>query len=112
MGSVFRFFSALLQKIADVCAWILAVFKQIFVDAWNIVTDIICWSFDQILSIAAGALNAINVPFNPQTYYSMIPAETAQILGYIGISQAFAMIVASLVIRFLLQTVPFVRWGS
>lgn len=112
MGWIANFFTTLLAKIAAVCQWLLAVVLQVFKDIWNMITDVICWAFDGLLAIAAGALNAIDVPFNPQTYYSMIPAETAQMLGYIGITQALTMVVASLVIRFTLQTIPFVRWGS
>ena len=57
-------------------------------------------------------VDAINIPFDPQTYYSMIPPEVGQMLGAIGVTQAITIIVAALVIRFILQTVPFVRWGS
>jgi hypothetical protein len=33
-------------------------------------------------------------------------------MGYIGAPQAISIVVAALVIRFTLQTIPFVRWGS
>ena len=32
-------------------------------------------------------------------------------LGYVGVPQAITLIVSALVVRFLLQTIPFVRWG-
>lgn len=112
MAGVFNFFTALLKKFTDICLWILNVLKQVFIDLWNMVTDVFCWCFEGALAVAAAALNAINIPFNPQTYYSMVPPEAANMLGYIGITQALSMIVASLLIRFTLQTIPFVRWGS
>lgn len=112
MSGIFQFFTTLLSKIVNFAKWLLAVFKQIFVDAWHVVTDLMCWTFESTLSIAIGALNAIAIPFDPQNYYSMIPPEAANMLGYIGLPQAISIIVAGLVIRFLLQTIPFVRWGS
>ncbi len=42
----------------------------------------------------------------------MIPPEAVNMLGLIKVPQAIAIIVAALVIRFTLQTIPFVRWGS
>ncbi|MCY1279454.1 hypothetical protein D9M68_522830 [compost metagenome] len=112
MAGIFQFFTAILAKIAAVAAWLLKVVARIFEDLWNMVTDVACWVFESVLGVASGALSAIDVPFDPQTYYAMIPAETANMLGVIGVSQALAMIVAALLVRFLLQTIPFVRWGS
>ncbi|ASP08230.1 DUF2523 family protein [Pseudomonas aeruginosa] len=112
MAGVFKFFTALLAKIVGFAKWLLLVFAQIFKDAWNMVTDVVCWVFEQTLSIAASALDAIAIPFNPQTYYAMIPADAANMLGYVGVPQAITLIVGALVVRFLLQTIPFVRWGS
>lgn len=112
MGGIFQFFTAILAKVVNFAKWLLLCFKQVFVDIWNMLTDLLCWSFESVLGIAIGALDAIAIPFNPQTYYNMIPAGAANMLGYIGVPQALGIIVAGLVIRFLLQTIPFVRWGS
>jgi hypothetical protein len=112
MASVFNFFSALMAKIVALAAWFAAVFLQIFKDLWNVFTDLFCWLFEGVFAMAQSALSGIATPFNPATYYSMIPAETANMLGVIGIPQAFAIIVGALLTRFVLQTIPFVRWGS
>jgi len=112
MSGVFAFFTSLLAKVAGLAKWFLSVFKQIFVDMWNLVTDMFCWVLDSVLSLAASIVSAISVPFDPGTYYSMIPPQMANTLGIIGLPQALSMIVAALVIRFLLQLIPFVRLGS
>lgn len=112
MSGIFQFFTSILAKVVNFAKWLLLCFKQVFVDIWNMLTDLFCWLFESILAIAIGALDAIAIPFNPQTYYNMIPSDVANMLGYIGIPQALSIIVAGLVIRFLLQTIPFVRWGS
>jgi hypothetical protein len=112
MAGIFRFFTAILEKVVNFAKWLLAVFKQVFIDLWNMITDVGCWAFDSLLGIAIGALNAIAIPFDPGTYYAMIPPEAVNMLGLIKVPQAIAIIVAALVIRFTLQTIPFVRWGS
>ncbi|MEZ3137140.1 DUF2523 family protein [Stutzerimonas kunmingensis] len=112
MEAIGRFFTAILAKFVNGAQWLLSVFKQIFIDLWNIATDAICWLFEGLMSIAVGALNAIETPFDPQTYYSLIPPETVQMMGAIGVTQAITIVVGALVIRFTLQTIPFVRWGS
>lgn len=112
MAGIFQFFTSLLAKISAVASWLLAVVKRVFDDLWNIVTDVACWVLEGALGLAASALSAINAPFNPQTYYGLIPPELGNMLGVIGVTQALTMIVGALLIRFLLQTIPFVRWGS
>ena len=106
------FFTSLLAKIAGIAGWFLGVFKQIFTDIWNVVTDMFCWVLDSALSLANSVLNTISIPFDPSTYYSMVPADMANMLGLIGIPQAISMIVAAILIRFTLQLIPFVRLGS
>lgn len=112
MAKIFEFFTALLAKIVAFAEWLLLVFKRIFADVWNIATDLVIWVFDSGMGLAVGALSAIQIPFNPSTYYAMIPPEASNMLGALGITQAITIIVAALVIRFLLQLIPFVRLGS
>lgn len=112
MATIFAFFTSLLSKIAGFAGWFLKVFKQIFVDVWNVLTDLFCWLLDSALGLASSIIDTVAVPFTPSTYYSMIPADMANMLGYVGVPQAISMIVAALVIRFLLQLIPFVRLGS
>ncbi|OLU30966.1 hypothetical protein BVH03_09415 [Pseudomonas sp. PA15(2017)] len=112
MAGIFQFFTTILAKIVNFAKWLLAVFKQVFVDCWNIFTDLFCWGFESVLGIAVGALNMIAIPFNPQTYFALIPPDVANVMGYIGVPQGAAIVVSGLIIRFTLQTIPFVRWGS
>lgn len=112
MAGIFQFFGSLLNKITGFAGWLLKVFVQVFKDIWNMATDMVCWVFDSLLGIAVAAISAIDAPFDPQTYYAMIPPDVANMLGVIGVPQALSMIVTALVIRFTLQAIPFVRWGS
>lgn len=73
-----------------------------FRDIWIIGFDSILGPVDSILtSIGTGGLT---VP--------TIANDYAWILGVTGMSQALTIIATAMGVRFLLQTVPFVRWGS
>lgn len=112
MSGIFQFFTSLLAKISNFAKWFLSVFKQVFVDCWNMLTDLFCWLIESLLTVAVSSLDMIAIPFNPQTYFSLIPPELANVMGYIGVPQGAAIVVSGLTIRFFLQTIPFVRWGS
>ena len=69
--------------------------------------DYLVGAWDGLLSVADASLLA----FPAMTISSIDPAYT-WLLGATGISQALGIIAAAMVTRFLLQSVPFVRWGS
>ena len=73
-----------------------------FVDVWVGMWDSLLTPVDTMLaSVGTGGLSIIP-----------IPTEYAWLLGATGMSQCFAIIAAAMATRFILQTVPFVRWGS
>lgn len=64
---------------------------------------------DSLLLAVDGLLAAIDVS---GLTLSPIPNSYAWVLGATGMAQAVAIIASALVVRFLLQSIPFVRWGS
>jgi hypothetical protein len=75
---------------------------QSFRDVWIVGWDSLLIPVDSMLaSLGTGSLT---VP--------TIANEYAWLLGATGLSQALAIIAGAMGIRFLLQSVPFVRWGS
>lgn len=44
--------------------------------------------------------------------FGSLPPETASTLSQVGITESMGMIITALTIRFLLQMIPLVRWGS
>ena len=73
-----------------------------FKDIWLLGWDSLLGPVDTILaSIGTGGLT---VP--------VIADQYAWVLGATGMSQAMAIIASAMGVRFLLQSVPFVRWGS
>ena len=76
----------------------LSSFKDIFLLGW----DSVLGPVDALLSsVGTGSLV---VP--------VIADQYAWILGATGMSQALAILASAMGVRFLLQSVPFVRWGS
>jgi hypothetical protein len=90
--------TALLNLIYCFLMDMIASFKDIWLLGW----DSILVPVDSLLaSVGTGGLA---VP--------VIADQYAWLLGATGLSQAIAMIAGAMGVRFLLQSVPFVRWGS
>jgi hypothetical protein len=90
--------TAILQLIYCFLLDMIASFK----DIWLIGFDSVLGPVDALLaSVGTGSLT---VP--------VIADQYAWLLGATGLSQAIAILAGAMGIRFLLQSVPFVRWGS
>lgn len=90
--------TAILQLIYCFLLDMIASFK----DIWLIGFDSVLGPVDALLaSVGTGSLT---VP--------VIADQYAWLLGATGLSQAIAIVAGAMGVRFLLQTVPFVRWGS
>ncbi len=90
--------TAMLQLIYCFLLDMIGSFKDIWLLGW----DSILGPVDAVLSsVGTGGLT---VP--------VIADQYAWLLGATGMSQAIAIIAGAMGVRFLLQSVPFVRWGS
>ena len=90
--------TALLNLIYCFLMDMLASFKDIWLLGWDSVLSPV----DTLLSsVGTGSLV---VP--------VIADQYAWLLGATGMSQALAILAGAMGVRFLLQSVPFVRWGS
>jgi len=90
--------TAILQMIYCFLLDMIASFKDIWLIGW----DSVLGPVDALLaSVGTGALT---VP--------VIADQYAWLLGATGLSQAIAILAGAMAVRFLLQSVPFVRWGS
>jgi len=90
--------TALLNLIYCFLMDMIASFKDIWLLGW----DSILGPVDALLSsVGTGGLTG-----------PVIANEYAWLLGATGMSQAVAIVAGAMGVRFLLQSVPFVRWGS
>ena len=89
---------AILQLIYCFLLNLIGTLKDVWLDAWDSVLSPV----DTILAgITPGALST-----------PLIPDAYAWVLGATGMSQALAIVATAMGVRFLLQSIPFVRWGS
>jgi len=81
----------------------------------EILKDTLMWCIDGLMVMAIAAVDGIGSLFgslNVVQYVDAIPPETKNILALIGINEASSMIVSAIIIRLILQLIPFVRFGS
>jgi hypothetical protein len=111
MGNLF---SMLFAKVAAVIQWISDLWVAIFVAAWDLVKDAFAWLFEQVLKVAVSAIGAIDTSAidGYAGQVGALPAELLNILGLLGVGSAINIITAAIVIRMVLQLIPFVRLGS
>ena len=82
---------------------ILDLFKELFM-----------WLFDSLLSLATTALDGLGsyLDFNPAEYISALPPEVTNYMGLIGVNTAVSIIISAVILRMILQLIPFTRLGS
>ena len=76
----------------------IATFRDVGIESW-----------DSVLGVLDSTLGAIGTG---GLVLPIIPAEYTWMLGATGMSQALTIVAGAMGVRFLLQTVPLVRWGS
>ncbi len=77
--------------------------------------DFLFFVLEQLMTIAVYAIGSIGDSLSaiaPTQYIDAIPPETKHMLQICGINECMGMIVTTITVKFLLQTIPFVRWGS
>lgn len=76
--------------------------------------DLGCLAFDSLMSLGIEALNAAGASLNFISivpYVDAIPQDYKNFLAYVGFNQALSMVITALLIRFIMQAIPFVGFG-
>lgn len=76
---------------------------------------VLLWFMEQVLKAGAVILDQAGIQppaFDPSTIWGGMPVMVLQMLGDLGVWEALSIIILAYGVRFMLQTVPFVRWGS
>lgn len=82
---------------------------------FDFLKDFLWFVLDNLIRAAVGMLDLVGealAALNPLQYISAIPAETQAMMAMSGFNEAMGIIVAAIGVRFILQLIPFVRWGS
>lgn len=114
MGAIAQGLSWILAKIAAAVAWIGKLFVAVFVALWDFIRDAACWVFEEVLKISIAAANSVDVSAisGAGQWWSSVPADVLNIMGLIGLQYALGIVFAAILIRLVLQLIPFVRLGS
>jgi len=119
LDSILNYIKGIYNAIVDFVEWIGLIVIEVFKALWTLLTDLIIWTLESLLSLAAELLSGIAEKFNfnaissqVSSLWSAIPPEVAAILSAIGLPSALAIIATGILIRFALQLIPFVRLGS
>ena len=106
--------SLLIAKVAGAVAWFGLLFVAVFVALWDLLKDGISWALEQVLKVATSAISGIDVSALSGFASSAgtLPASIMNILSLLHVGQAIGIITAAILIRLVLQLIPFVRLGS
>lgn len=102
------------EQIKAALRWIGDLFVEVFKAVWNLLTDLVCWVLDKLLDLAVSAVSGLDVSAitTNVSAWGSIPPEVMNILSLLNVGTAIAIISAAIVIRLVLQLIPFVRLGS
>jgi len=108
------FFTAILAKIVSLAKWFGLLAVAVFLGAWDLLRDLVCWVFEQCLTAADAAIAGANL--DGVACWGCggggLPAEIVNMCGLLGVGDAVAVIVGAILIRLVLQLIPFTRLGS
>lgn len=112
---MFGFFTWIANAFQQLVGWFFTLITNVFLALWTFVKDVPSWVLDQSMGLATDVLNSLGgdySQFSVAQYITGFPTEVTNMMSLLHLGPCLAMIVAALVIRFAIQTIPFVRWGS
>ena len=109
-----EFLNYILAKINAIWQWCATLVVEIFKAVWNMFMDAVCWTLDAFYGLVVAAVNEIDPGAIPDLsqYWAQLPMGMLDMLAVIGFAEALAIVFAALIIRFILQLIPFIRLGS
>ena len=88
---------------------------SILLSLWDMINDLVCFIGEatcNFVVVVVSGLSGVFSSFGLLQYLNMLPTEMLNVMSLVGANEASAIIVSAVVVRFLLQLVPFVRLGS
>ncbi len=115
MAALAQLLQFILRKIVAAVAWIGELVVACFVALWDLGRDLMSWCFEQVMDLVIAALESIDLSAVTNVAsgaYGEIPAAALEAIAASGAGPAVAVIGAALVVRIVLQLIPFTRLGS
>ena len=88
---------------------------RLMLSLFDMLKDFFYWIMEQLFEVGIIIIDSVGSlmnGLNVAQYISALPTTTAHMMSQIGIGEAMGMIITCLSVRFILQMIPFVRWGS
>jgi len=116
IASVVKGIQKVVDKLDAFIEWFFELFPRMFKAALTLFQDVFLWCFEQCLSLAKSALDGITgletMAAEAAKTWALVPPDVIIVLQSIGLGTALGIITGAIVIRLLLQLIPFVRLGS
>lgn len=102
---------AVIDFFLDAFLYLYQKLESVILSMFDMLKDFMLWSFDQYLSLALYLLSFISIPleWNPAIYINALPPEVINMMGLIGLGDAFKIVVAALLMRMTLPAFIFGR---
>jgi hypothetical protein len=107
LKSIWYFFNNFFENLIN-------FFKDIFLSIWLVIQDSFYWIIEQVLNLATSAITSVDFSgINQHTgAFGSIPSDMLNVMGLCGVGTCLSIIGTALLIRLVLQLIPFVRLGS
>ncbi|WP_417582113.1 DUF2523 family protein [Nitrincola sp.] len=92
----------------------LTFMRDVLLTLFDAITEVFYFLFDMILQFVITVLSGFEElgSFAVGPLLNQLPSESKQMLAAVGFTEAMGMIAAALIIRLIMQLIPFVRLGS
>jgi hypothetical protein len=91
----------------------ISFFQSFFLTLWDIAEDFFSFVLEKIFQLILFVISSLDFDFS---FFNQcgngLTSEILNVLGLIGLHEAIGIIVSAIVIRILLQLIPFTRLGS
>lgn len=114
MQTIFNVINAVYNFIVGFPQWIIDQIVKVITSFLLMLKDLVCWVLEQFLSLVTSAIGQFDMSGISEHLgaFGAVPAEMVNILGLVGAGECLGIIAAALIIRMVLQLIPFVRLGS
>ena len=102
------------QWVEKVWEWGVDLVKALVNTLYDMLFDVFLRIVDAVLTVVVGVIGGIGelISWNPAEYIGDLPSEVSNMIGLIGLGEATTIIIGAIIIRLLLQLIPFTRLGS
>ncbi|SFE11135.1 DUF2523 family protein [Paracidovorax konjaci] len=116
IAAVINGIQKVVDKIDQFVDWWFELMPRFFKALLTLLQDVFLWCLEQCFSLAKSALDGITgldtMAAEAARTWALVPTDVIVVLQTIGLGTALGIVTAAIVIRLMLQLIPFTRLGS